>query len=157
VVWTRVPQEEGKTGSQFEIGEIRISPNRAIEKFGARQHRRHDLLDSEIETSTPFSGLIERHEAIHIFRGYWPAERPARQVFGNLSRARGLARFLGFADEDQCAAGSPRNTGRVIWPEDFDAVGKTRHTAVAGAEPKSANAAESVGDVLVGLHMRTVD
>src|SRR5262249_54207815 len=129
------------------------STNRPIEELRAGQYCRHDLLDSEIEapaavTCNASPGIIERHEAIHIFRGYRPSERPARQVFGNLPRARGLTCWLylrlrpvglalrGIADEDQCTAGSPRNARRVIWPHDFDAVAKTGHTAVAGAEPK---------------------
>src|SRR5262249_28096938 len=148
------------------------SMNRPIEELRAGQDCGHDLLDSKIEapaavTRSASPGIIEGHQAVHIFRGYWPSERPARQVFGNLPRARGLAGGLylhpvGLAlrritDEDQCAAGSPRNARRVIWPDDFDAVAKTRHAAVAGAEPKSANAAESGGDILVGFHVGTVD
>src|SRR5262247_3600871 len=101
--------------------------------------------------------FIERHEAIHIFRGYRPAESPACQVFSNLPSARRLTGFLGIADEDQCAAGSRRNACGVIRPKDFDAVAETRHAAVAGTEPKSSNAAESGGDILVGLHVGTVD
>src|SRR5262249_62114298 len=108
---TRIPEEEGKAGRQFKIGEIRSSSNRAIEKFGARQHRRHDLLDSEIEARTvPSSFFIKRHEPIYILRRHRPPEGVACQVFGNLPRAWGLANFFGVADEDQSAAGGPRNT-----------------------------------------------
>ena len=102
-------------------------------------------------------GFIERHKAIHIVRADRPAERAARQVFGNLPRACGLASGLGIADKDHCAARSLRHTRRVIGPDDFDTVGKTRHAAVAGAKPESSNAAESGGDILVGLHVGTID
>src|SRR5262249_37305540 len=74
-----------------------------------------------------------------------------------LSRAYGFAGFLGIAHEDQRTAGSPRNTCRVVRPDDLDAVSETRHTAVAGAEAESANTAESGGDILVRLHVRTID
>ena len=57
LVRTRIPQEEGKTGSQFQIGESKLGigrcplrpANRAVEKIRARQYRRHHLLDSLIE------------------------------------------------------------------------------------------------------------
>src|SRR4030095_15737954 len=93
-VGTRIPQEEGKTGSQFEIRESnlgigrrassrkRASTNRTIEEVRAGQYRSQDLLDSEVEASTITSScFIEPHEAIPIVGGNRPAERPTSQVF----------------------------------------------------------------------------
>ena len=53
-------------------------------------------------------------------------------------------RRFGIADKDQRAAWSPRNSRRVIGPDDFDAVEQAWHSV------------ESDGDILVGLHMRTI-
>src|SRR5262249_27667004 len=100
--------------------------------------------------------IIERYEAVHIIRGYRPAERAACKVFRNLPRACGLTGFLGIAGEDQRTAPRFRKTSGVVRAEDFDAVAKNRHAAVAGTEPESANAIESGGDVLVGLDVGTV-
>ena len=182
VVGPRIPEEEGKTRSQFKIRQCnfgigRSAPATQLHEWTDRgtrdcQHRRHDLLDSQIEAAVVFSAeFIERHEAIHIFRGHRTAEGPARQILGNLPRACGFARHsleaapsglalrgcFGIADKDQGAARSSRNTGRVIRPDDFDAVAKTRHAVGAGAEPESADTAESGGDILVGLDVGTVD
>src|SRR5262249_11195309 len=132
------------------------SLNRAIEELGAGQYARDDLLDSKIEAAAVFSPkIIKRHEATHIFRRNRPAECPARQVFGNLPRACGLAGLylrlrpiglalrVGIANKDQHAARGPRNACGVVWPDDFDSVAKTRHAAVPGAESQRSDAAES--------------
>src|SRR6185295_19572835 len=113
--------------------------------------------------------FIERHDAIHIFRGYRTTEGAACQVFRDLARTRGLTycfyfrlrplglALRGIANKDQAPAGSFRNAGRVERPDDFDPVAKSRHAAVAGTKPESANAIESRADVLVRLHMGTID
>src|SRR4030095_14329745 len=99
-------EEQRKPGRQFKIRQSnfaigrsaptrRSSMNGPIEEFRTAEHRSHDLFDSKIEAASVFSAdFIERHEAIHIFRGHRTAERPARQILSNFPGACGLARGI---------------------------------------------------------------
>ena len=51
--------------------------------------------------------------------------------------------FLGIADKNQGAAGGFRNAGWVERSDDFDAVAKARHAAIAIAEAEDADAVEA--------------
>src|SRR5262249_36818480 len=123
LVGAGIPQEERKTRGQFKIAESRSSPNPPIKKIRTRQHSRHDLLDSLIETpSVLATAFVEPHEASHLVRGYRPAVRAMREGFGDLPSAFVCIRA---AHEDEVAAESSGNTLRVKGTADHNAVDQT--------------------------------
>src|SRR6185369_11005847 len=132
--------------------------NRAIKKFGTGKNRHHHLLDSKIEAAVILSTkVVERHEAIHVVRGYRTAKCAAREVLGDLACARGLAGRLWIADKNQIAARRSRDAGWVEGPDNFNAVSEARHAIGSGTESEIANASESRADVLVGLDVGSID
>src|SRR5690606_31199661 len=144
--------------AQRELGAVRPGPrlDAAIQKIGAREHGRDEMLDARVESTEAAAGLEERHQTVDIVRLDGAAERSAGEIRGDaLGASALLLERLGLADEDLLSA---RRAGQALRLErslDLDAADDARRALLARVA-EAAVRREAV-DQLVGRRAGALD